>query len=111
MQVIYLSGPMSGIENLNFPEFNRIAQQLRGLGHKVINPAEVDQPVKEWSACMRNDIAELMKADTLALLKGWETSSGAGVEISIAAALKMPIVDAYTLEPIELNVNVDIKSA
>jgi nucleoside 2-deoxyribosyltransferase len=110
-QVIYLSGPMSGISDYNFPEFERIANQLRGQGYEVISPAEIEQPVKTWAACMRNDIPELMKADTLALLRSWESSSGAGLEIAIAVALHMPIVDAYTLEPIELNVNVDIKSA
>lgn len=100
---------MSGISDSNFPEFDRVAAELRAKGFEVISPAEIDQPVSQWTACMRNDIAELVKADTIALLEGWENSAGAGLEITIASALEMDIVDAYTLEPIELSVQVDIK--
>lgn len=107
--IIYLSGPMSNLPDLNFPAFNEAAAQLRSKGYEVISPAEVEQPDKVWSACMRNDIPELMKADTLALLLGWEKSDGARIEIINAVLLGYKIVDAYTLEPISLEVNVDIK--
>jgi nucleoside 2-deoxyribosyltransferase len=108
MQVIYLSGPMSGIEELNFPHFNEVAAELRAKGYTVINPAEIDQPDKTWEACMKRDIAELMKADTLALLDGWQKSAGAGLEVVIAAALKIEIVSAYSLEAIAIDVKVAI---
>ncbi len=39
---LYLSGPMTNIENYNFPEFFRIAKQLRVAGHEVESPAEYD---------------------------------------------------------------------
>lgn len=39
---LYLSGPMTGIENYNFPEFFRIGDRLRELGHEVESPAEYD---------------------------------------------------------------------
>lgn len=39
---LYLSGPMTGYENFNFPEFFRIAEKLRKLGNKVVSPAEFD---------------------------------------------------------------------
>lgn len=109
MNIIYLSGPMSGISDFNFPEFDRVAAELRAKGYEVISPAEIDQPVKQWTACMRNDIPELLKADTIALLKEWDSSAGARIEVAIAWSLGMNIVDAYTLEPIELHMEVKIE--
>lgn len=107
--MIYISGPMTGLPNLNFGEFERVAKQLYEKGYEVINPADLKQPDKSWETCMRVDIAELVKADTIALLNGWQESKGARLEVTIAKALGMQIVDAYTLEPIDLEVSVDIK--
>lgn len=108
MKIIYLSGPMSGLPNLNFDEFHKIAAEIRTRGFEIINPAEIEQPDKSWNPCMRRDIVELMRADTIALLKGWKNSAGARLEITIAEALGMKIVDAYTLEPIEVEIKVSI---
>lgn len=56
MKTIYISGPMSGIENLNFPAFNAAAERLRGCGLKVINPAEINTDAQlTWEQCMRAD--------------------------------------------------------
>lgn len=106
--IVYLSGPMSGLPEFNFPEFRRVAADLCAKGYEVINPADIDQPDKSWEACMRVDIKEMMKADALAMLKDWQKSAGAGLEVTIASALKMPILDAYTLEPIDLDVQVSV---
>jgi hypothetical protein len=39
---IYLSGPMTGLPDLNFPAFNAAASALRAKGLNVINPAEIN---------------------------------------------------------------------
>lgn len=39
---IYLAGPMSGLPDLNYPEFNRVTALLEGVGLKVRNPAQID---------------------------------------------------------------------
>lgn len=109
MNILYLSGPMSGIEENNSPHFNEIAKQLYEKGYEVINPADIEQPDKSWAACMRVDIPELMKADTLALLAGWHNSKGAKLEVILAVTLGMPIVDANTLEPIKFDIEVNIR--
>ena len=85
MQRIYLSGPMSGLPELNFPAFHAAAAQLRTQGLDVVNPAEISasQP-GDWQACMRADIAALVGCDTIALLPGWERSQGAHLELHIA---------------------------
>lgn len=119
---IYLSGPMSGLPEYNYPEFRRVAKKIYEQGYEVVNPADnviPEYPLerrpeteegrrKMWAAFIRKDIKAIADCDTIALLKGWETSKGARLEITIAHALGMQIVDAYTLDPIELDVKVRI---
>ena len=51
---VYIAGPMSGIENSNFPAFHAAAAELRALGHEVVNPAELNpDPDSPWAECMR----------------------------------------------------------
>lgn len=100
--MIYLSGPMSGYEELNFPEFHRVATDLRNKGFTVISPAEVEQPILTWEACMKNDIKELMNAEKVAVMNGWEKSKGAKIEVELAKNLGMEIICAYTLQPIAI---------
>lgn len=93
MKRVYIAGPMTGIEDLNFPAFHAEAAKLRALGHQVVNPAEVN-PDKgmSWTDCMRSDIAELVKCDAIRLLPGWEFSKGATLEEHIAERLGLQII-------------------
>ncbi|WP_319942079.1 DUF4406 domain-containing protein [Pseudomonas quasicaspiana] len=43
MRRIYISGPMTGLPDFNFPAFAAEANRLRGLGFDVVNPAEINQ--------------------------------------------------------------------
>lgn len=95
---LYLAGPMSGIEALNFPAFHAEAARLRALGHEVANPAEINiDPTAGWAACMRADIAQLVTCDGVALLPGWQASKGARLEEHIATTLGMASVMAAWL--------------
>lgn len=87
---IYISGPMSGLPELNFPAFNEAAAKLRKLGYEVINPAEKPEennPDMAWADYMRLDIKLLMDCDAVALLPGWINSKGARIEITLAEEL------------------------
>lgn len=112
----YLAGPMSGIENLNFPAFHAEAARLRALGYEVVNPAEInggdgeiaacaamtpEQYQAHWRNCMRRDIAALLECDGVALLPGWHKSKGASLEVHIATQFDMPVqMAAHLTEPI-----------
>ncbi|MBT9158943.1 MAG: hypothetical protein DDT26_00192 [Dehalococcoidia bacterium] len=39
---IYISGPMTGLHDLNFPAFRDAAAKLRAIGYEVVNPAELN---------------------------------------------------------------------
>lgn len=108
---LYISGPMTGYPDLNFPAFHYAAAELRAKGFEVVSPAEIELPQypkgykpndeadrrKMWEAFMRADIIEMMKADAVATLPGWEKSDGAVIEVGLAIKLGMDILDAYTL--------------
>lgn len=95
MKRIYISGPMTGLPDLNFPAFHAEAARLRAIGFEVVNPADLNpDPEAAWSDCMRADIKALCDCDTLALLEGWQKSAGAHLEMHIAHRIGMEIVIA-----------------
>ena len=72
---VYLSGPMSGLPEMNFPAFNAAAYQLRAMGLDVVNPAEINPDgAMTWEQCMRSDIKALCDCNALVMLPGWEQS-------------------------------------
>ncbi len=105
---------MSGIKNLNFPQFHKVAAELRSNGYEVISPAEVElskypkgyvpfdkEDAEEmYNAFMKEDIKQMMDCDTVAVLEGWQKSKGAQIEVGLAFDLGMNIVNADTLEKI-----------
>jgi hypothetical protein len=90
---LYLSGPMTGIKDLNRPKFNKYAKALRDKGYKVINPPELDKrsPQRTWEGCLQRDIGELMGCNSIAVMPGWKDSRGANLEVYIGKALKYPV--------------------
>ena len=105
---VYLSGPMKGYPESNFPAFNAFAAALRARGHEVVNPAEIDpgmpQPEEDspdWQAfylaCLRADIKALCDCQAIALMPGWERSSGAHLELHIAHRVGLQVKSAGEL--------------
>ena len=91
-RLIYISGPMTGLPELNFPAFHSAARVLRKRGHAVVNPAELNTaPDTAWAECMRVDIKALLGCDGIVLLPGYGRSKGASLELLIAQALDMQI--------------------
>ncbi len=110
-KALYLAGPMTGIEDFNYPAFHAAAKALRARGYAVINPAEAfggDQALS-FDTYMRYDLICLLKdCDGIVVLDGWEKSPGAVLEVSVASALGYGILklvegqdayaDGYALE-------------
>lgn len=98
---VYVSGPMTGLPELNFPAFRAAARKLREMGFSVVNPADsTANEGKSWTECLRNDLRNMLTCDALVLLPGWSKSRGANFEVSVAKRLEMPVVkleDAHTL--------------
>ena len=90
---IFVSGPMTEIENYNIPEFNRVARMLRNKGWEVINPVDIcnkytiDKVLNDKNVFekMINEELELLKTcDAIYMMKGWEDSIGANREYILA---------------------------
>lgn len=99
MTRIYLSGPMSGLPESNYPAFHAEAERLRALGYHVENPAENEPPAcGTWQGYMRRAVAQLITCDVIALLPGWSESRGALVERQLAVTLGMPALQANKIQ-------------
>lgn len=90
---IYVSGPMTGIKDLNIPAFNKATKKLRQKGYIVINPPELDKIERKdtWEGCLRRDLKYVVDCDAIATLPRWQKSRGANLEIYVGRALSMPI--------------------
>lgn len=108
MSRVYIAGPMTGREMLNFPAFFAAEGKLRAAGHDVVNPARLDGETPDlahaaalaanhsWEYCLRRDLRLLLDCDVLVALPHWSTSRGAALEVSVAEALGMRIIDMRT---------------
>jgi uncharacterized protein DUF4406 len=90
-RVVYLSGPMAGLPEYNHPAFHTAAKQLRSAGFMVLNPADYGLDEKVWATCLRRDLHDLLRAEIVVVLPGWERSKGAMLETDVARRLGMPI--------------------
>jgi Domain of unknown function (DUF4406) len=105
MNKLYLAGQMTGIPQFNFPAFHEAARTLRSLGIEVISPAEIDDPEtatlamksvtgklgdasphgQTWGDFLARDVKIVAdQVDGVALLKNWERSKGAKLEVTVA---------------------------
>lgn len=89
---LYISGPMTGLPDWNFPAFNAAAAKVVALGHEAVNPVDINSDTTvTWSNCLRNDIKALCDCDGIVLLPGWEKSKGAQLELHVAHRLEMSV--------------------
>lgn len=85
---LYLSGPITGMPDLNKPAFDELREVLRPLFKNVLVPHDffegVDTEGWTWQQYMRTCVRELATADAIFLMKGWNQSRGALLEAHIA---------------------------
>jgi len=84
---IYLSGPMTGIKDYNYPAFELAAQRLRKAGYDIVSPREITPETHlAREIYMRHDLIAVCQCDAIALLDGWEKSDGCKHEIIVGKA-------------------------
>lgn len=106
---LYLAGPMTHYPRWNFDAFEKATADLRAAGYEVVSPHELDlaagfdpdAPVEDFTdaqhrAAMRRDVEALLSVDGVALLDGWESSTGARFEVEVSNALGLPCQPLYT---------------
>lgn len=103
-EVIYLSGPMTGIPEYNHPAFDRAMKNLQLRGRVVKSPHTVQPTIKAhadmiWSDWLKLDLVILLtECNAIAMLDGWERSHGARLELYNAIALGYRIYKYEELE-------------
>jgi predicted outer membrane lipoprotein len=104
---IYISGKISGIEEVAGEFFSEAERYLLSLGFGVINPMKLEHNHdKKWESYMREDIKGLMECDAIYMLSNWEVSRGAKIEHHLATVLGMDIL-YQDYPPSEMKITVD----
>jgi len=91
MRKVYISGPMTGINNCNHHAFMSASYYWQDAGFIVLNPATLPEGL-EQSEYMDICMAMVRAADAIYLLEGYENSKGALAEIAYAEKLGMEII-------------------
>lgn len=98
----FISGPMSGYEDFNYPLFHEVGRYLTEKRELFFSPAhhpmsghELEPPEPDeamsWEYYMRRSLKMLLYSDRILMLPGWEDSRGASIEREIADVLKISI--------------------
>lgn len=106
---VFISGPMSGYEDFNYPAFHQAADQLKDR-YDIISPAhnqdgeplQPPQPGQEkpWDHYMRESLRKLMDAECIYMLPGWNQSRGARIEHHLAEVLNIDILNYADMEEV-----------
>ena len=95
---IYVSGPMSGLPDFNYPAFKEAAAALCRAGWDSVSPTETGQQEGwTWEDYMRAAIALQVTCDFVYMLPGWEQSRGATIEHALAHVFGQRVM--YPQEP------------
>lgn len=100
--MIYIAGPMRGKPENNFPAFDRAAAMFLSAGHIPVSPVTIGQahfgnnPAVLPQEYLRKDVRYLTSCDAIALLPGWESSTGARCEVVVSLTIGLHFFDAET---------------
>lgn len=101
---------MTGIKHFNFPAFDRAEIQLSLDGWTPINPANIDRAIgldclemsgdpselgwdnRQAGIVICRDIMAISECQAIYMLKGWETSKGANIELGFANLIGIQVI-------------------
>lgn len=100
-ELLYISGPMAGWPEHNYPAFEVATRNLRDAGYRILSPHELG-PVGDWSwqDYLRRDLALMLSAGPsltgIATLPdgpefGYPPSRGRALEIHVASELGLRV--------------------
>ena len=119
-EIIYISGPMTGLPRLNRNEFLKAANYYKIFGHMVMNPHDIGHSVDamnhslgikltDYHEYLAHDLSFLVNCTKMVLLPGWQNSKGCAYEIAFATDCNIDIVEAYTERVMKFTHNLQIQ--
>lgn len=87
--VVYISGPMTGVEDFNRPLFTKVKKMVAQTGATVLSPADIKQG-PPWEQQMKQCVRHIADSTKMVMLPGWENSRGALIEHMIACQVMIP---------------------
>lgn len=97
---VYISGPITGVDNLNIEAFANAEKLIIEAGHTPINPHKICEhlpPNSPWVEYMKVCIPKLIHdAHAVFLLPNWDKSNGAQGEVYNAALFSIPCFESFT---------------
>lgn len=128
MRKVYIAGPMTGRPHYNHAAFAEAKRRWQEAGYIVQTPFDANSRV--WQrhygrpfdptvdTCdygdpllremFAEDISTMLHSDLVALLPGWEYSSGVSRELPVALLFEMPTYDAETMEPLRVSASITL---
>ncbi len=102
LRIGYISGPMRGYADFNYPAFNLAAKLWREKGFIIHNPAENFSGIQYLALAdyLRRDLMMVIDSDFIVMLPSWEASQGAYLEFVLARTLKKPVILQTELEEV-----------
>lgn len=89
MKKIYIAGPISSNGNY-INDFKQAEEKLKAEGYAVINPVKnLGFSYKDY---IDMGLCELMKCDSIYILKGWKASKGTNLEKRYAELVGLNII-------------------
>lgn len=94
---------MRGYPEHNFPAFRAAEDRFRDSEWEVVSPREIGEglfknnPIVSVGDYLRADLREVITCGSIALLRGWEASTGARCEVAVAITCGLRFYDAETM--------------
>ena len=114
MEKIYLSGYLHYLEGSNLEFYKKIIHNFSDKNIELRNDMEILYTTKEDLdldhniKCLYYNLYRIKRVDAVAILPTWNENIISRFEIAYAIACKIPIIDAETLKPIQLNLEFKI---
>lgn len=94
--IIYIAGKYSGEIDKNIADARRVAIKIWEAGHVALcphlNTANFEKDCTlEYDGYIKGDLKLLERCDAILMLKGWEESQGAQIELEYAESRGLPV--------------------
>jgi hypothetical protein len=94
MNKCYIAGKIGDLSKEEYEaNFSAAKIEVIAMGYIPVSPVDLPhEHGRTWSEYMREDLAEMLKCDTVYALRNWRQSPGATIEINTALSVGLNII-------------------